>query len=169
MNQPTYPTVYESLLNSFVEQQISVKVAHKIEKLARKFGQKLILDGNTYYAYPAPKDMASSSSEDIHGCGLSLRKAEYIQQASQLIVDGKPDLEHMKIHKRPEQIISELDDIKGIGVWTAELIMLEGMQRLGALLADDFGIRQVISRYYRDGTPIKSAEAREIAKVWGKF
>lgn len=47
--------------------------------------------------------------------------------------------------------------------------MLEGMQRLGALPADDFGIRRVISRFYRDGTPIKSAEAREIAKVWGKW
>lgn len=58
--------------------------------------------------------MASASSED--GCGLSWRKAEYIQQASHLIVDGKLDLEHMKIHKRPEQIISELDAIRGIGV-----------------------------------------------------
>lgn len=167
---PTYPTVYESLVDSIVEQQISIKVAHKLEeKLARRFGQTLILDGNTYYVYPAPKDMASASIEDIRGCGLSLRKAEYIQQASQLIVDGKLDLEHMKNHKSPEQIVAELDEIRGIGVWTAELIMLEGMQRLDALPADDFGIRRVISRYYCGGRPIKSVEAREIAKSWGTW
>jgi len=167
---PTYPTVYESLVNSIVEQQISIKVAHKLEeKLARKFGESLVLDGSTYYVYPTPKEMASASTEDIRGCGLSLRKAEYIQQASQLVVDGKLDLEHMKHHKSPEEIIAELDKIRGIGVWTAELIMLEGMQRLDALPADDFGIRRVTSRYYCGGRPIKSAEAREIAKVWGTW
>ena len=167
---PTYPTVYESLVDSIVEQQISVKVAHKLEeKLARRFGEKLILDESTFFVFPTPKDMACASIEDIRGCGLSLRKAEYIQQASQLIVDGKLDLEHTKNHKSPEQIVAELDEIRGIGVWTAELIMLEGMQRLDALPADDFGIRRVISRYYCGGRPIKSAEAREIAKVWGKW
>ena len=167
---PTYPTVYESLVDSIVEQQISIKVAHKIEeKLARKFGEKLFLDGSTFFVFPAPKDLASASLEDIRGCGLSLRKAEYIQQASQLILDGKLDLEHMKKHRSPEEIIAELDEIRGIGVWTAELIMLEGMARMDALPADDFGIRRVISRYYCGGTPIKSAEAREIAKAWGTW
>ncbi len=47
--------------------------------------------------------------------------------------------------------------------------MLRGMQRLDALPADDFGIRRVISRYYCGGKPIKTAEAREIAKAWGKW
>jgi DNA-3-methyladenine glycosylase II len=37
------------------------------------------------------------------------------------------------------------------------------------LPADDFGIRRVISRYYCDGKPIKTAGAREIAKAWGRW
>ncbi len=167
---PTYPTVYESLVDSIVEQQISIKVAHKIEeKLARRFGEKLVVDGSTFFVFPRPADLASAGLDDIRGCGLSLRKAEYIQQASQLIVNGKLDLEHMKLHKSPEEIVAELDRIRGIGVWTAELIMLEGMQRMDALPADDFGIRRVISRYYCDGAPIKSVQAREIAKAWGTW
>jgi len=47
--------------------------------------------------------------------------------------------------------------------------MLRGMQKLDALPADDFGIRRVISRYYCNGKPIKSAEAREVAKSWGTW
>jgi DNA-3-methyladenine glycosylase II len=47
--------------------------------------------------------------------------------------------------------------------------MLRGMQKLDALPADDFGIRRVISRYYCNGKKIKTAEAREIAKRWGKW
>ena len=105
-----------------------------------------------------------SSINDIRSCGLSERKAEYIYNAAQLIVEGKLNLEKMKNNPDPEEIIAELDEIKGIGVWTAELTMLRGMQRFDALPADDFGIRRVISTYYCGGKPIKAAEAREIAK-----
>jgi DNA-3-methyladenine glycosylase II len=170
LKNPTTPTVFESLVDSIVEQQISIKVAHTIEqRLAKKFGEPLIIEGNTYFAYPTPQNIANATIEDIRQCGLSQRKAEYIQQAAQLIVDGKLDLEHLKNHENPQQIIAELDAIRGIGVWTAELTMLRGMQKLDALPADDFGIRRVISKYFCDGKPIKSSEAREIALAWGKW
>jgi len=170
LKNPTTPTVFESLVDSIVEQQISIKVAHTIEqRLAKKFGETLTIDGNTYFAYPPPQNIAGASISEIQQVGLSMRKAEYIHGAAQLIVDGKLDLEQMKNEKNPERIIAELDEIKGIGVWTAELTMLRGMQKLDALPADDFGIRRVISRYYCSGRPIKAAEAREIATAWGRW
>ncbi len=170
LKNPTTPTVFESLVDSIVEQQISIKVAHTIEeRLVKKFGETLTINGNTYYAYPTPQNIAKATIEDIRQCGLSQRKAEYIQQAATLIVDGKLDLEHLKNHENPQQIIAELDAIRGIGVWTAELTMLRGMQKLDALPADDFGIRRVISKYFCGGKPIKTVEAREIALAWGKW
>jgi DNA-3-methyladenine glycosylase II len=170
LKSPTTPTVFEALADSIVEQQISIKVAQIVEvKLAKKFGETLTLNGDSYYAYPTPQSMACVSIEEIRNCGLSQRKAEYIREAAKLIAEGKLDLEHLKNNKIPEQIIAELDEIRGIGVWTAELTMLRGMQKLDALPADDFGIRRVISRYYCNGKPIKSAEAREVAKSWGTW
>ncbi len=170
LKNPTTPTVFEALVDSIVEQQISIKVAHALEeRLVKKFGENLSLNGETYYAYPTPQNIASASIEEIRNCGLSQRKAEYIQGTAQLIVDGKLDLEHLKTHQNPEEIISELDAVRGIGVWTAELTMLRGMQKLDALPADDLGVRRVISRYYCGGKLIKTAEAREIAKSWGKW
>ena len=158
------------MVDSIVEQQISIKVAHALEeRLVKKFGETLTLNGETYYAYPTPQNLASVSIEEIQNCGLSQRKAEYIQEAAKLIANGKLDLEHLKTHQNPEEIIAELDEIRGIGVWTAELTMLRGMQKLDALPADDLGIRRVISRYYCSGKPIKAAEAREIAKAWGRW
>jgi DNA-3-methyladenine glycosylase II len=170
LKNPTTPTVFEALVDSIVEQQISIKVAHALEeRLVKKFGETLALNGETYFAYPTPQNIASVSIEEIQNCGLSQRKAQYIQGTAQLIVDGKLDLEHLKKDKTPEEIISELDEIRGIGVWTAELTMLRGMQKLDALPADDLGVRRVISRYFCGGKPIKSAEAREIAKSWGRW
>jgi DNA-3-methyladenine glycosylase II len=170
LKNPTTPTVFESLVDSIVEQQISIKVAITIEhRLAKKFGDHIDIDGETYFVFPAPQNIAAFSISEIQQVGLSMRKAEYIQNVAKLIVDGKLTLEKMKNEKNPERIIAELDEVRGIGVWTAELTMLRGMQRLDALPADDFGIRRVISTYYCGGKPIKTAEAREIAKAWGNW
>jgi DNA-3-methyladenine glycosylase II len=170
LKNPTTPTVFESLVDSIVEQQISIKVAHTIEqRITKKFGEPLTIEDSAFYAYPTPQNIAKASIDDVRQCGLSQRKAEYIHGAAKLIADGKLDLEQMKNEKNPERIIVELDEIRGIGVWTAELTMLRGMQRLDALPADDFGIRRVISRYYCGGKPIKTAEARKIAVAWGRW
>ena len=170
LKNPTTPTVFESLVDSIVEQQISIKVAHTIEvRLTKKFGETLTIDGNTYYAYPVPQNIADASISDIQQVGLSQRKAEYIQNAAKLIAEGKLDLEKLKSNPNPKQIIAKLDEIRGIGVWTAELTILRGMQKLDALPADDFGIRRVISRYYCGGKPIKTVEARQIAERWGRW
>jgi DNA-3-methyladenine glycosylase II len=168
LKSPTTPTVFEALVDSIVEQQISLKVANSIEvKIIKKFGEILDLEGDVYYAYPTPQRLATVSTEELRQCGLSFRKGEYIKGASTLIMEGKMDLEKLKNYEQSEQIIKELDEIKGIGVWTAELTMLRGMRRLEALPADDLGLRRDISRYYRDGKVITSAEARRIAEGWG--
>lgn len=170
LKNPTTPTVFEALVDSIVEQQISIKVARTVEhRLAKKFGDQLEIDGATYFAFPTPQNIASASIDEIQQVGLSRRKAEYIQEAAKLIVNDKLDLEHLTTHKNPEEIILELDEIRGIGVWTAELTMLRGMQKLDAFPADDFGIRRVISKYYCSGKAVDAGEAREIAKAWGNW
>ena len=170
LKNPTTPTVFEALVDSIVEQQISLKVANSLEnRIIKKFGEALDLEGAVYFAYPTPQRLASVSIEEFRQCGLSFRKGEYIEGASTLIAEGKLNLEELKNYESSEQIIRELDKIRGIGVWTAELTMLRGMQRLEALPADDLGLRRVISRYYRDGRAISSAEARQIAENWGEW
>lgn len=170
LKNPSTPTVFEALVDSIVEQQISIKVARTIEeRIVKKFGETLTLNDKTYYAFPSPQNIADASISQVQDCGLSERKAEYIWGAAELIVDGKLNLEAFKAHEDSDRIIFELDAIKGIGVWTAELTMLRGMQKLDALPADDFGIRRVISHYFCGGRPIKAVEAREIAKGWGRW
>ena len=113
--------------------------------------------------------MAFASISEIQDCGLSKRKAQYIQHVAELITADKLDLERLKNKQNSEEIVSALDEIRGIGVWTADLTMLRGMQKLDVLPADDLGIRRVISRYYCSGKAIKSSEAQEIAKQWGRW
>jgi DNA-3-methyladenine glycosylase II len=170
LKSPTTQMAFEALVDSIVEQQISLKVANSIEKkLIRKFGDALNLDGEVYYAYPTPQSLATQGTEPLRQCGLSQRKAEYITEASTLITEGKLDLEQLKQSESADDIIRELNKLRGVGVWTAELTMIRGMQRLEALPADDLGLKRTISHYYCGGKTITSTEARQIAKGWGRW
>jgi DNA-3-methyladenine glycosylase II len=169
LKSPSTPTIFEALIDSIVEQQISLNIANKMEKrLIKTFGEVLRLD-KAYYAFPTPQRLASASVQKLRDCGLSQRKVEYINDISKMITDGKLNLEKLKDYKDPNDIITELDRIRGIGTWTAELTMIRGMQRMEALPADDLGLRRVISHFYRNDQKISSQEARKIAQKWGTW
>lgn len=170
LKSPTTQFAFEALVDSIVEQQISLKVANVLEKkIIKKWGDTLTLDGDVFYAYPTPKSLTSASQQDLRNVGLSQRKAEYIRNAASLIAEGKLDLEKLKTCPNPDDVIKELDQIRGVGVWTAELTMLIGMQRLEALPADDLGLRRTIAHFYCNGKALNSSQAREIAKNWGTW
>jgi DNA-3-methyladenine glycosylase II len=170
VKSPTAQTVFEALVDSIVEQQISLKVANVLErKMTKKYGGSLRIEGETYYAYPTPKSLATASIKELRQCGLSQRKAEYIKGLSTLIAEGKLDLEKFKGYDDPDEIVREMDEIRGIGVWTAELTMIRAMQKWDAMPADDLGLRRVTTHYYCGGKRITSVEARQIAQNWGQW
>jgi DNA-3-methyladenine glycosylase II len=170
LKTPTTPSVFEALVDSIIEQQISLKVANSLRnKLIKRFGHTLRLEEDLYYSYPTPQRLASVSIAGFRDCGLSMRKAEYIKGVSAIIAEEKLNLEKLKKYENSEHIIAELDKIRGVGVWTAEFTLLRGMQRLDALPADDLGLRRVISRYYCQGRAISSSEVRQLARNWSKW
>jgi len=167
---PTTPTVFEALIDSITEQQISLNVAHALERrVVKTFGKALRLDGQVYYAYPGPRELASARLEQLRRCGLSQKKAEYIKEVSRMVVHGKLNLEGFKHYDDIQKIISELDKIRGIGVWTAELTIARGMRKLDVVPADDLGLRRIISHHYCHDQKITGKEARKVAKRWGKW
>lgn len=167
---PTTPTVFEALVDSIIEQQISLNVAHVLEtKLVKAFGESLSLDNEVYYAYPTPQRLASAGLQRLRKCGLSQKKAEYITEISGLITARKLDLERFRDYDDAGEIVSELDKIRGIGVWTAELTMVRGMARMEVMPADDLGLRRTISHFYRNDREGSGEEARKIGEKWGKW
>ena len=170
LRSPTTQTVFEALVDSIIEQQINLKVATSMERsIVKKFGETLDFAGKRYFAYPTPQTLSSVSIEEFRSCGLTQRKAEYLNEISNLITNGKLDLEKFKRYENAEDIIGELDAIRGIGIWTAELTIIRSMQKWDAFPADDVGLRRIIAHYYREDQKIASEQARQIAEPWGKW
>jgi DNA-3-methyladenine glycosylase II len=166
---PSTVTVYEALVDSIIEQQISLNVAHLLQtNLIKKFGDRLGLDVGVYYAYPVPQKLASATIEEMRKIGLSARKAEYIRNISKMTTTGELNLEAFGNYADVTRIIEELDKIRGIGKWTAELTIIRGLQRYDAIPADDLGLRRVIAHFYCHDKKITGDEARKIAEKWGR-
>jgi DNA-3-methyladenine glycosylase II len=170
LRTPTTQTVYEALVDSIIEQQISLKVATSMERrMIKQFGETIPVAGEVYFVYPAPQALAGASIEDLRMCGLSQRKAEYIKETSALVSEEKLDLEKFRSYENTQEIVSELDAVRGIGVWTAELTVLRSLQKWDAMPADDLGLKRIISRYYCGGKKITSDQAKKIAEPWGNW
>jgi DNA-3-methyladenine glycosylase II len=170
LKPPRTATVFEALVDSVIEQQISLSAAHSIEeRVVRAFGDTLGLEKGLIYAFPTPERLADASLEELRACGLSGKKAEYITGIARRVRQGTLDLEGHGPAEETGAIIGELTAIRGVGVWTAELAVLRGLSRMDAIPADDLGIRRAISRFYSRESRIDTAEARRIAEAWGEW
>jgi len=170
LKSPTTPTLFEALVDSIIEQQISLKVAQSLQaRLIKKTGKQLGIGTDIYYCYPSPETLAGSPDTLFRGCGLTTRKGEYIRDLSESVVSGDLDLDKFRRYDDTSRIIREMMEIRGIGKWTAELTIIRGIHKLDAFPADDVGLQRILSRFYRNGKKVTSEEARVIAGEWGAW
>lgn len=168
LKMPSSETVFEALVTSIIEQQISTPVARKIEaRLVKRFGEEVKAAGTIYHAYPRPEDLADADPAEIRACGISSRKGEYILSVACMVRDGTLDPESLKGKCDSDSLVRDLCRIRGIGRWTAEFVLLRGLRRLDSFPADDLGIRRALGHLYCPGEEVSPARAREISRQWG--
>jgi DNA-3-methyladenine glycosylase II len=127
------------LIESIVSQQLSVKAADTI--FARFVG--LFPDGE----FPTAEQILAMDDEIIRTAGLSFSKINYVKSVANAFVSDLIDIE--KIRKQSdEEVITELTQIKGIGRWTAEMILIFTLKRPDVFSIGDLGLRNAITNLY---------------------
>jgi 3-methyladenine DNA glycosylase/8-oxoguanine DNA glycosylase len=125
-----------ALVRNIAGQQISRKAAETV--WARLYAISLTMDAATLHAM----DISL-----IQSCGISLRKAEYIRGIANRVVTGTLDLEHLRT--LPDQeILRELTACRGVGLWTAEMLLIFSYQKPDIVSWNDLGIRLGMVRLY---------------------
>jgi DNA-3-methyladenine glycosylase II len=159
-------TIYEGVIRAIIQQQIALIVANRItETMIRHFGEKVRFAGETLYTFPEPKVLAKADIADLRACGLSARKAESIIDFSQAVAGKGFDAEALRDDSE-EDVIKKLTAFRGIGLWTAELVMTTCMSR-NSVPAGDLGVRNTISKYFFDGVLQAEQTVRDFTKQWG--
>jgi DNA-3-methyladenine glycosylase II len=146
------------LSEAIISQQLSVKAAAKIHQ------RFLELYPDTISA----SKLLATSDEDLRGVGLSRPKVAYLKGLAQHILDGLPDLEFLT-DQGDEEIIQTLTQVKGIGRWTVEMLLIFRLHRWDVFPVDDLGIRAAIRHQYKLPDLPTKKDALEIGKAWQPY
>lgn len=130
------PNLFTALIASVAGQQISAKAAETVwARMEGRFGTI------------TPAAIAAVSTGEIRQCGMSQRKAGYIRGIAEKVVDGSLDLERLR-QLPDEDVITRLSALNGVGVWTAEMLLIFSMERPDVLSWGDLAIRRGMMRLY---------------------
>ncbi len=154
--------VYLHLCYSIMSQQLSVKVAAVFHK------RFLALYGTKE---PAALQIAETPFETLRNIGLSNAKANYVLNVARFAIDS--GMEYTQLSKMSnEDVIKYLTQIKGVGQWTVEMVLMFTLGREDVFAVDDLGIQNAMIEMYKLNTENKKQlkeEMLRISKKWSPY
>ena len=130
------PDLFAALVNSIVGQQISTKAHQTI-------WQRI----NNSFSPITPANFKSLSAEELQKCGITMKKAHYIEEITRRIISDQLDLERLADLSN-EEVIEQLCELPGIGRWTAEMILTFSLQRKDIISYSDLAILRGMRMVY---------------------
>jgi DNA-3-methyladenine glycosylase II len=146
---------FSSLAEAIVYQQLNGKAAVTIfNRFAALAGEPL-----------TPEGILKLSDEQLRSAGLSKQKSAYLKDLSAKTSAGQ--LDFAKLPKlSDEEVIKHLTQVKGIGVWTAQMFLMFSLRRPDVLPTGDYGVQVAIKRYYKKRKLPKPDVMEKIARPW---
>ena len=140
--------LYYTLLRAIAGQQLSVKAAQTIwERVLKLFKDE----------YPHAKMVLKLKDEKLRAAGLSYQKAGYLKNIASFSIEQTLDYHQLK-SKTDDELIEYLVQIKGVGRWTVEMILMFSLKRENVFPKDDLGIQNGMIKLYG----IKSENKKEL-------
>ncbi len=153
------PNIFEALVDAIISQQISVRAADAI---------MVRLRAATPGGAVTPEVLMPFEQEALRAVGLSTPKARYIRNLLEHIQSGELDLESLP-ELDDETIISKLVAVKGIGRWTAEMILIFALCRPDVLPVDDLGFVEGVRTAYGLAERPSRKEVLERGELWRPY
>lgn len=130
------PDLFSALIDSIVGQQISTKAAITVwERMVEAIGEI------------TPQAIYNCSEEELQKHGMTFSKARYIRGAAESVLEGRLDLDALQ-EMSDDEVSAELCKLNGVGVWTAEMLMIFSLQRPNIVSYGDLAILRGMRMLY---------------------
>lgn len=166
---PRFPTIFETLANAFACQQLSLTVGlGLLSRLASVCGLSLTQEDGTHYAFPRPQDLLKVTPRVFRALGFSGNKVRAFDEVARNIVDGTVDLECLE-EMDNQAVIDFLLELRGVGRWTAEYVLLRGLAPLNVFPGDDVGARNRLAKWQHRKEPLDYAGVARATRRWQPY
>ena len=148
--------VFRTLIKSIVGQQISIQAADATwDRMVGLLGEI------------NPNEICKAGLMDLRGCGLSMRKAEYISGVSEMWMDGRLDIDWGGLEQI--EIRDRLLSIRGVGPWTVDMVLIFSLGFTDVLPTGDVGLLRAVENNYAGGRRLSAEEVMAIAEPWRPY
>lgn len=148
---------FESLVRAVAFQQLHAKAGEAI------IGRLCALFSN---GFPTPEALLTADSEALRACGFSYRKIATLQGIAQGAVDGLVPTYADAQTMSDADLIAQLTQLKGIGRWTVEMLLMFNLGRMDILPTTDFGIVEGYKRLKKLDAAPKPKVMEKIGAAW---
>ncbi len=140
LRPPRFASLFESFVGVVPFQQVSLDAGVSVfARIVERFGPRMELHGTTWHAAPPPDTIAAAAPGDLRTLGLSEAKVRALQGAARACLDGTLDEAELGALPTPEAR-TRLLALRGIGPWSADLLLLRGLGRLDVFPPGDVGV-----------------------------
>ena len=152
---------FESLVRAVAHQQLHGKAAESIlGRLIAKFPDQ---------PFPTPLQLSRMRVPSFRKCGFSLAKTEAIQGIAKGTIKGLVPTREAANSLSDEALIGTLTELRGIGKWTVEMLLIFTMGRLDVMPVDDFGVRAGLKHLYGFEEMPKKMEFAKWTDPWKPY
>ena len=117
------------------------------------------------HAFPRPEDLAGLRPQALRPLGFSHQKSRAMIEAAQAVCDGQLDLESL-VDVPDEEAVGRLEQLRGVGRWTAEYVLLRGLGRWHIFPGDDVSARNSLTRWLKLRKPLDYQRVRRVMARW---
>jgi DNA-3-methyladenine glycosylase II len=151
---------FHVLASSIIGQQLSTKAADTIQaRVHARVGAKKQL---------APALLLAAPAEDLRACGLSNAKVKWLHALSERVESGA--LNFRQLAKMSDaDALQTLDDLPGVGLWTAEMFLIFALDRVDLFSMGDVGLRNSVNKLFNGGTKLDEKATLKIVERWAPY
>lgn len=140
------PDLYEALCWCVIGQQINLTFAYKLKRrLVETYGSYISYNSKQYYLFPDAEVLAGLKVPDLRELQFSRQKAEYIIGISKSFADHNLSKQELTGYKQTDAMLERLMEIRGIGVWTANYVLMKSLKRMDCITYGDTGLQSAVS------------------------
>ena len=169
MRMVRVPDLFEALAWSIIGQQINLRFAYQVKhQLVKYAGDFVDSRGERHFLFPSPDRVLSISDQSFRSMQFSRQKITYLRNVAALMVAGALCKEQL-LSLEPEEAKRALMEIKGIGNWSANYVMMRCLGWKEAFPLEDAGLHQALRKHMNLNQKLTLAEVRRLTSTWGHW